>query len=251
MNVLSIGNSFSTNAHKFLPQMAKAGGKELLLCNLFIGGCSLEQHWKNWREENDCYDYEVYLPFETEMSRPDGIALHEAVEDEEWDVITLQQCSALSGISESYSPYLSELAEYCRMVQPKAKIMLHQTWAYENGSNHPAFANYGKNQQEMYRALTEAYVNAALEADIDIIIPSGRAWQTARNTPIGDKLTVDGFHGNDLGCYLAGACFYEKIFNESIYENSFMLPDVPENVTEILKLCAHTAVEKGIIKNEY
>ena len=37
MNVLSIGNSFSTNAHKFLPQMAKAAGKELLLCNLFIG----------------------------------------------------------------------------------------------------------------------------------------------------------------------------------------------------------------------
>lgn len=250
MNVLSIGNSFSTNAHKFLPHMAKAAGKELLLCNLFIGGCSLEQHWNNWREEKDAYDYEVYLPFETEMSRPDGVALHEAVEDEDWDVITLQQCSQLSGIPESYSPYLSELTEYCRMMKPNAKIMLHQTWAYESGCNHPGFANYGRSQQEMYRALTEAYADASLEADIDLIIPSGRAWQTARNTPIGDRLTEDGFHGNDLGCYLASACFYEMIFGESIFGNSFLPPDIPEKIVEILKLCAHTAVENGIIRKQ-
>ncbi len=246
MNVLSIGNSFSTNAHKFLPHMAKAAGKELLLCNLFIGGCSLEQHWNNWREEKADYDYEVYLPFETQLSRPDGVALHEAVEDEEWDVITLQQGSALSGIKESYSPYLSELAEYCRTVQPNAKIMLHQTWAYEKGSKHPAFKNYGNNQAEMYRALTECYVDAAYEADIDLIIPSGRAWETARQTLIGDKLTEDGFHGNDMGCYLAGACFYEMIFGESIIDNGFVLPNYSKEITDILKICAHISVEEGI-----
>ncbi len=248
MNVLSIGNSFSTNAHQFLPHMAKAAGKELLLCNLFIGGCSLEQHWNNWCEEKTAYDYEVYLPDETELSRAPEVALHEAVEDEEWDIITIQQCSHLSGIPESYSPYLSELAEYCRMVQPKAKIMLHQTWAYEPTTEHPGFANYGRNQQEMYKALTEAYANASMEADIDLIIPSGRAWQTARNT-IPDRLTVeDGYHGNGLGCYLAGACFYEMIFNESIYENAFYPDGIDKNTVDILKLCAHTAVEKGIIK---
>lgn len=246
MNVLSIGNSFSTNAHKFLPHMAKAAGKELLLCNLFIGGCSLEQHWKNLREENADYDYEVYLPFETEMSRPDGVALHEAVEDEEWDIITLQQGSALSGVRESYTPYLSELAEYCRMVQPQAQLMFHQTWAYEKGSQHPAFPTYKNNQAEMYRALTESCIAATEEADIGLIIPSGRAWETARQSVIGDKLTEDGFHGNDLGCYLAGACFYEMIFKESILDNGFYLPDYPEEITEILKICAHIAVEEGI-----
>ena len=246
MNVLSIGNSFSTNAHKFLPYLAKAAGKELLLCNLFIGGCSLEQHWTNWREENADYDYEVYLPFETEMSRPDGVALHEAVEDEEWDIITVQQCSALSGVKESYMPYLSELTEYCRMVQPKAEIMFHQTWAYQNGSEHPAFATYNHSQAEMYRALTQCAVDAADEADIEQIIPSGRAWETARQTVIGDNLTVDGHHGNDLGCFLASACFYEKIFKESILDNPFVLPGYNEEVTKILKICAHLAVEEGL-----
>lgn len=248
MNILSIGNSFSTNAHKFLSQIAKADGEEIMLCNLFIGGCSLEQHWKNWREEKPEYDYEIYLPGETEMTRTDDVALHEAVEDEDWDVITLQQCSHFSGIPETYSPYLSELAEYCRIVKPDARIMLHQTWAYEEGCKHSGFANYKNSQQEMYRALTEAYVDAALEADIELIIPSGRAWQTARNT-IGDILTVDGYHGNDLGCYLASACFYEMIFGKSILENAFELPDVDKRTMEILKICAHTAVEKGVILN--
>lgn len=247
MNVLSIGNSFSTDAHRFLPHIAKAAGKELLLCNLFIGGCSLEKHWDNWRNEKPDYEYEVYLPFETEVSRPDGVALHEAVEDEEWDVITLQQCSPLSGIKESYSPYLSELAEYLRMIQPKAKIMLHQTWAYENGANLEPFKNYHNNQDEMYKALTECYADMSLESDIDYIIPSGRAWQTARQTVIGDRLTRDGMHGNDLGCYLAGACFYEKIFNEPIKDNPFVLPFSGEEITDILKICAHIAVEEGIL----
>ncbi len=246
MNILSIGNSFSTNAHKFLPHILKADGDEIMLCNLFIGGCSLEQHWNNWREEKTDYDYEIYLPGETEMTRTDDVALHEAVEDEDWDVITLQQCSHFSGIPETYSPYLSELAEYCRMVKPEAKIMLHQTWAYEEGCAHGGFANYKNSQQEMYRALTEAYVDAAMEADIDLIIPSGRAWQTARNT-IGDMLTVDGYHGNDMGCYLASACFYEMIFGRSILENSFELPGIDKRTMEILKICAHTAVEKGVM----
>lgn len=246
MNILSIGNSFSTNAHKFLPLILEADGDEIMLCNLFIGGCSLEQHWNNWREEKTDYDYEIYLPGETEMTRTDDVALHEAVEDEDWDVITLQQCSHFSGIPETYSPYLSELAEYCRMVKPEAKIMLHQTWAYEEGCQHGGFANYKNSQQEMYRALTEAYVDAAMEADIDLIIPSGRAWQTARNT-IGDILTVDGYHGNDMGCYLASACFYEMIFGRSILENSFELPGIDKRTMEILKICAHTAVEKGVM----
>ena len=49
MNILSIGNGISSDAHRFLPQMALAGGEELLLCNLHIEICSLEQHWNNWR----------------------------------------------------------------------------------------------------------------------------------------------------------------------------------------------------------
>ena len=134
------------------------------------------------------------------------------------------------------------------MKQPKAKIMLHQTWAYAKDSLHPAFPTYNNNQDEMYRALTQCYVEAAEEADIDLIIPSGRAWPTARQLPIGDRLTVDGFHGNDMGCFLASCCFYEMIFNECVVDNPFYLPDYGEEISKMLKICAHISVEEGIKK---
>lgn len=242
MNVLSIGNSFSTNAHALLPQLLKAEGEELLLCNLFIGGCSLERHWDNWRKEEPAYDYEVYLPGETVWNRPEGVALHEAVEDEDWDVITIQQCSALSGVRESYTPYLAELAAYCRMVQPGARILLHQTWAYGAYCTAQAFGTYQNDQNEMYRALAAAYKSAAEEAEITEIIPTGCAFQLARQTRVGDRLTCeDGMHASRAGEYLGAACFYEAIYGRSILGHPWCPEGLDPAWLPALQFSAHTA----------
>ena len=52
MKVLSIGNSFSQDAHKWLHKLAENNGVDLETVNLYIGGCSLETHWKNAKENN-------------------------------------------------------------------------------------------------------------------------------------------------------------------------------------------------------
>ena len=249
MKVLSIGNSFSTDAHTYVPSLAAAVGEKLTLCNLFIAGCSIEDHYRNYIDENEDYAYECYLPDEIGMIRPEGIALHEAVEDDDWDVITLQQCSPLSGVKESYKPYMAELAAYCRLMHPEAKIMLHQTWAYEKGCPVPQFQEYyNGDQNKMYEMLTECYAEISVEAEADDIIPSGRAWQTARQTKIGDRLTRDGYHGNELGQFLASCCFYEKIFGKDVTENPFDLPEFDKPVSDLLKICAHIACEEGITR---
>ena len=139
MNILSISDGSERSTHAYLPYMAEAAGQEMLLCDLCIDGCSLEQHWDNWRKELPCYEYDICLPGETDTRTVDEVALHEAVEDEEWDVITLRQSRSMSGVEESYLPYLAELAEYCRMMQPKAKIMLIQPWTYDSDSADPSF----------------------------------------------------------------------------------------------------------------
>lgn len=244
MKVLSIGNSFSTDAHTYLPFLAKAAGKELTLGNLYFPGCSLEKHYNHWINEEEVYAYESFLPFSTDMLRPDGIALHEAVEDEDWDIITLQQCSRLSGIRESYTPYLAELAAYCRLMYPEAKIMLHQTWSYEKGCQLKEFKEYyGADQLKMYEELTRCCNEAAEEAEIDFIIPTGRAWQYTRQTAIGDRLTLDGFHGNEMGQFLGSCCFYEAIFGEDTTKVPFDLPEYDKAVSDLLKLCAHIAFD--------
>ena len=55
MKILSIGNSFSQDAHRWLYKLAKLNGIELETANLYIGGCSLETHFKNLEENNAFY----------------------------------------------------------------------------------------------------------------------------------------------------------------------------------------------------
>ena len=246
MNVLSIGNSFSQNAHTFLPGMMKADGcDDFMLCNLYIPACSLETHWQNMKSEKEAYEYQIYLPGETVMTKADGVALFEPLEDEEWDVVTLQQVSSLAGIEESWSPYLEELTAYVRMTAPKAKVFIHQTWAYDKGTVNEGFAKYSNSTDTMFDCINRAVEIAKINADVDGVIPSGLAFQFARQTNLKNMLTApDGYHASIPGCYLAGACFYETVTGKSITENAFRIEGVPEEYINLLALCAHSAVEK-------
>ena len=47
MRILSIGNSFSQDAHKWLHELAQDNDVDLETVNLYIGGCSLKMHWEN------------------------------------------------------------------------------------------------------------------------------------------------------------------------------------------------------------
>ena len=180
MKVLTIGNNYTGAALSFLPSLAIAGEKELLLSNLSIDNCSIEHHYRNYIDEAEAYYYETYLPGITEMMRPDGIALHEAVEDDDWDMILFCQNPALSAKEESYRPYLGELAAYCRLMHPEAKLMLIEPWVTED------------NPQETAEKIHEACLTASAEAELDGIINIGKAWQIAEGTGSFDSLTAEG-----------------------------------------------------------
>ena len=44
VKILAIGNSFSQDATRYMKEIAQSMGLEMLVVNLYIGGCSLEQH---------------------------------------------------------------------------------------------------------------------------------------------------------------------------------------------------------------
>ena len=50
MKVLSIGNSFSQDAQRYLHRLAKEDGTFIKCVNLYIGGCSLQTHYINMLE---------------------------------------------------------------------------------------------------------------------------------------------------------------------------------------------------------
>ena len=88
MNVLSIGNSFSVDSHRYLHGIARADGAELTTVNLDIGGCSLERHCENMRSDERAYEMHY-----NGMATRFRVSLSEALTNRAWDVVTLQQAS--------------------------------------------------------------------------------------------------------------------------------------------------------------
>ena len=223
MKICSIGNSFSQDAHKWLHKLAKVNGIDLKTANLYIGGCSLETHWKNAEKNNAYYSLELNGNAGTR-----NVSIEEALNLEKWDVITLQQVSQHSGIFETYEPYLSLLANMVKKIQPDAKLYFHQTWAYETDSNHEGFANYNNDQTEMYRCIKEACAKATQSINAELI-PSGKVIQTLRETVAefdykngGLSLCRDGFHLSlDYGRYAVAATWLHTIIGGKINATDF------------------------------
>ena len=193
MKVLSIGNSFSQDAQRWLHQCAASVGVDLTCVNLCIGGCSLARHWQNVQSGEPAYEYEVNGCFERKA------ALVATLQEEDWDVVTIQQVSGDSGRPQSYLPELPWLAEVIRRECPKATLYLQQTWGYEYGSDHPAMKPYNCDDHEMFRRVRDGYDMAAKLVDAKLI-PSGEVVYRTRQLPRfdvrqgGESLHRDGFH---------------------------------------------------------
>ena len=225
IKILSIGNSFSEDAQRWLFPLAAAGGKDCVCANLYIGGCSLEHH----RELlfSDAAEYALQI----NATHVRMVTLREGLESERWDIITFQQASHFSGKPDTYRPYLAELAAYARQVCPDAKLCFHQTWAYETDSDHPAFADYECDQKQMYEALCAASATAADEVGLSRI-PAGDVIQYLReNEPLFDyrngglSLCRDGFHMSwDYGRYAVAATWYTTLLGGDIIANPYRPP---------------------------
>ena len=214
MKLLSIGNSFSQDAQKWLHRMAVANGVELETTNLVIGGCSLYTHWQHVEDKESAYYLEQNgVSCERTVTIDEGLAL------DDWDVITLQQVSSHSGRPQTFLPYLPDLYNYCREKFPNAKYYWHQTWAYEVDSTHGDFHYYNHDQQEMFRRIQDASELATLLIGVPML-PCGRTIQTLRDTvpafnyKSGNGLSLcrDGFHlSEDYGRYTAAAVWFRVL----------------------------------------
>jgi len=186
MKILSIGNSFSEDAQRYLHAIAEHEGIDLLCANLYIGGCSLETHYDNLLNETRPYEYSENSEFLRKSTLKDGIAAHK------WDVITLQQASHLSYNEESYFPYIKELASYIRKVCPDAKIYIHETWSYSTKER--LSANKFGTHADMFSYIERAYRNAKKEIGADGFIPAGETLERMQNR--GFNIHRDGFHAS-------------------------------------------------------
>ena len=223
IKILAIGNSFSEDAiENYLYDLAVAAGYKVMIGNMYIGGQSLEGHWKNALENNASYQLRL-ITSDGELNRFNDKSIMDVISLENWDYISFQEVSLLSGIIDGFREYLPRLVEYAKKyaTNPEVKYMLHQTWAYAEDSNHFGFPTYDRDQITMYNAIVEAVWQAKEIAGIDMIIPAGTAIQNGRTSYIGDKFTRDGYHLNlSIGRFTAASTWFETIFGD-IMNNPF------------------------------
>ena len=244
LRILAIGNSFSRDAvEQNLHELAKADGDTAIIGNLFIGGCSLERHSGNIRDDKHDYVYRK-IGADGKMKEKKNTSIAEALKDDQWDYVSLQQASPISGMFEKYEPYLPGIIKYVKENAPKkSKIILHQTWAYQQGSGHSGFKNYDRDQLKMYRAIVDANKRAAKLGKIKTVVPSGTAVQNARTSFIGDNMNRDGFH-LDLshGRFTAACAWYETLFGKDVTRNTWAPKGMNRDIAVVAKRAAHEAV---------
>lgn len=272
VRLLTVGNSFSENATKYLAKIVEADGNKLIHHRCVIGGSGPDQHLaKVAAHEKD--------PTDKAGRYGTGKSLKEELAAEKWDVITIQQASIKSHDAATYRPGMKKLYDTIKTHAPASEVVIHQTWAYR--VDDPRFSGKAepKTQKAMYDGLSDAYRTIAKELGVRRI-PVGDAFYAADTDPkwgyrpdakfdaksathpampdqthslhvgwrwAADKsaLTMDGHHAGPAGEYLGGLVFYEFLYGRSAVGNTFRPTGVDAEYARFLQDTAHKAVERA------
>lgn len=248
LRILAIGNSFSQDSVAHMYKIAQdCGAEDIIIGNLYVGGCTLQQHWDYASTNNPMYTYSKNTTG-TFTNTPNQTLLT-GLQDEEWDFISLQQQSSQSGVSSSYEPELTNLINYINQnkTNPDAKLAWNMTWAYPQNSTQDGFAQFGNNQMTMYNSIVNAVQENIVSNDnIDIIIPTGTAIQNVRSSYIGDTLNRDDLHlSMNLGRYIAGITWVKALTGWDL-DNLVHVPnavEVPERYLPVIVEAVENAIK--------
>ncbi len=245
MKLLSIGNSFSQDAQRWLHDLATAAGEELYTRNLYIGGCPLSLHYENLLENKPAYAYETNGIGENAPAS----SIVDALKSEDWDVVTIQQVSQSCGRPETYEPYLGVLVGAMKKYAPNARLMFQQTWEYEKGSGHGGFPYFECSCDLMYGSIRATVSHFAAQYGLEIL-PSGDAVHAAKKLDAfnpelgGQSLYRDRFHMHlQYGRYLLACVWYKKLLGKSPVGIDFAPEGAERSLCELLAKVADEVVK--------
>ena len=218
LRILAIGTSFSDDGMEHLPALLEDLGVENVeLARLYVGGCTLERHMQFYDKQEEAYLFYHSKAGENRWVKAEQkVSMQYALEMGQWDIITMQQASGVSGLYESYVPHLERLIQAVKRAQPQAELVWHMTWSYSTDSTHGEFPNYDRNQQKMYQAITDCVHRLLKDYKVvEKIIPSGTAIQSLRQSAINNSpkdFTRDGYHMDfGAGRYALACTWYEVL----------------------------------------
>ena len=172
ISVFTIGNSYSDDVYAYLDDILTAAGFTPKTHNIYISGCSLEQHVGYYQK---------------------GDKRYARLAQEDWEYVVLHQVYTLSGVADSYDPHLWDLIDLVRRDCPKAKLIWYPAWACQQSSSHTKFKEYyNRDQMTMFNAIQEVTQNVVLPTGVfGDMIPATSLVQNLRTSPLGDNICRD------------------------------------------------------------
>jgi hypothetical protein len=192
-NYLFIGNSYThyNKMSKTFENIANSKGKNVQVDTLAVSNSTLKFH------ATRKYTYKK-------------------LRSKYWDNIIIQGFSRelaqdTTTIAEETLPYVSQLIDSIKKINPCTKIYFFMTWPYQNGFTKND-VDYSRNQ--MLNRINNGY--RFLQNKLTIpIIPIGIAWnQVYQEHPEINLYQEDLQHPNELGSFLVACGFYAAFFQE-------------------------------------
>ncbi len=244
LKILAIGNSFTDNSMDLLPQLLKAHElNHITLGKIGYGGATLQNHEQFFRKASPVYLFQVKPSEEYEWKTLSSHAtIEEAIQHADWDIIVLQQASALSGLYNHYQPYLNRFIEHLlsSATNPDVVFAWHMTWPYSTLCQTKAFAPYNYNPAMMYESICQTTGMALEETGIKYVIPSGTVIHELRNSLINkdsSDFTNDGIHINHpIGQYALACTWFQSIFHPIYSQRMDSIPHSTKHIVTPLDM---------------
>ena len=250
IKILMIGNSYAVHASNMLGDILKKHGfKKVTIGVLHAGSCSIDTHRLNFLKNSPVYDYYKFDGYSWNITKEyKGI---NALTEEAWDLISMQQVSGDSGRPETYANLqwmIDKVNE--KKTNPDAIFAWHMTWSYEEPCtfNPDGFAKYYESSsRKMFELITKTTQETVLPKGVfTYLIPTGTAIENARTTSYGQAFNSDTAHLNSLGKFVAGYTWLAALTGEPVTEFKYKPSDVKLTDAQKAELlwAINAAVEK-------
>ncbi|WP_025725041.1 DUF4886 domain-containing protein [Acholeplasma granularum] len=249
--LLSIGNSFSEDAHRYAYDILKSIGYEnIIIANLYIGGASLKLHDEQISLNLNNYIFQIYD--NNGYLETSNYSVKQAINYDGWHFITVQQSSYDSGVISSYEPYLTNIIKYIQsnIKNNNYKLYFHMTWPYEDDAQHPGFTNYNNDRRKMFENIIDTYQKVIkINKNINGFIPNTVSIENARTNKVFLPLTRDGYHLSlNLGRYIASLTLIGALLDVDIrdFKDLYKPNELTTKACEYAINCAHHALKKPL-----
>ena len=247
LKILSIGNSFSQDTMEYVAPIAlNARLSKIKLGNLYMGGCSINQHYNH--AVHNLAPYTYFQNNGNGWSATENTAIERVLQAERWDWVCIQHGTGDGSRHTDENSYsnLTPFLDYLQQrLSPYTKIAYNVTWVGEPDHPHPEMLLHGKDQRLLFtKILTTIEKIVTPIATIDKIIPTGTAVQNAR-LKTAELLTRDGYHLTlDKGRYLAGLTFFTTLTGIPVDTITWSPPNVDNTFQTLAIGAVQNAVQK-------